>query len=272
MTLTSIIAKRKTMHRELSQQQQRTDELERQALQLESLANLGSAMAMIAHEINNLLTPLSNYAELALQNPEDRVLTERSLRKTASNCRHAGKVMESILSMANASSIERVDTPLLPLVKGVFDCLCRDFNKDCITVEIKVGDDLRVRVVPVQLQQAIMNLVLNAREAMVPKGGNLTIEAQDGADSVVIRIRDTGCGIERAEIGKVFDSFFSTKHKTACGEHSRIAGSACDEQGRSGNGLGLALCRKVVESHNGTITVDSQPGQGTTFTITLPKK
>jgi two-component system NtrC family sensor kinase len=254
MTLTSIIAKRKTMHRQLSQQQQRNNQLEAQTLQLESLANLGSAMAMIAHEINNLLTPLSNYAELALQNPEDRLLAERSLRKTAANCRHAGKVMESILAMANTTSIEKVDTPLLPLIKGVFDCLCRDFSKDCITVEIKVPDDLRVRAVPVQLQQALMNLILNAHEAMLPKGGKVTIEAQDGDAHVVIRIKDTGCGMEQAEIDKVFNSFYSTKRKSG------------------GNGLGLALCKKVIDAHNGTITVDSLPNHGTTFTIHLPLK
>ncbi len=252
--MTSIIAKRKTMHREFSRQQQRNNELETQALQLESLANLGLASAMIAHEINNLLTPLSNYAELALQNPEDRLLAERSLRKTAANCRQAGKIMESILAIANATSIEKVDTPLLPLVKGVFDCLCRDFSKDSITVEIKVPDDLQVRAVPVQLQQTIMNLILNAREAMVPRGGKLSIEAQDGGDNVIIRIRDTGCGIEQAEIAKVFDSSFSTKRNSG------------------GNGFGLALCKKVIDAHNGSITVDSFPNQGTTFTITLPKK
>jgi signal transduction histidine kinase len=162
--------------------------------------------------------------------------------------------MESILAMVNATSIEKVDTSLLPLVKGVFDCLCRDFSKDCITVEIKVPDDLKVRTVPVQLQQAIMNLILNAREAMLPKGGKLTIEAQDGVDNIVIRVKDTGCGIEQAEIGKVFDSFFTTKRKSG------------------GNGLGLALCKKVIDAHNGSITVDSLPRQGTTFTITLPKK
>jgi signal transduction histidine kinase len=259
MTLTSIIAKRKTMHRQLRQQQQRNNQLEAQALQLETLANLGSAMAMIAHEINNLLTPLSNYAELALQNPEDRVLTERSLRKTAVTCRHAGKVMESILAMANAISIEKVDTPLLPLIKGVFDCLCRDFSKDCIAIEIKVPDNLQVRAVPVQLQQTIMNLILNAREAMLPKGGKLTIEAQDGADNVVIRIRDTGCGMEQAEIAKAFEPFFSTKRKNNSAEGS-------------GAGLGLALCKKVIDAHNGSITVDSLPNRGATFTISLPKK
>jgi signal transduction histidine kinase len=251
------------MHRQLSQQQQRNEALEREAVQLEALANLGSATAMIAHEINNLLTPLTNYAELALLNPEDRVLSERALRKTAHNCRHAGKIMESILSVANAGSQEKVETPLLGLVNGAFDCLCRDFHKDGITVEVRIDGDLKVWVVPVQLQQALMNLILNAREAMVPRGGKLTVDAEAGANDIRIRIKDTGCGIEKPDMKKVFDSFFSTKRK----------GLVQTDIGHcSGTGLGLALCKKVVEVHNGSITVDSQPGQGTSFTIVLPKK
>jgi two-component system NtrC family sensor kinase len=264
--LASIIAKRRSLHRQIKEQQEQKETLERQTLQLESLANLGSATAMIAHELNNLLTPLANYAELSMQNPEDRVLTERALRKTAQNCRQAGKVMESILSMANAGQLDKVDTPLLPLVKGVFDCLCRDFNKDSITVDIRVSDDLRVWAVPVQLQQAMMNLILNAREAMLPRGGKLTIEAKENSDDILIKISDTGCGIEQSDIKNVFDSFFSTKNKQGPEQ------SACGEYSRNGTGLGLALCKKVVEHHNGTITVESQPNQGTTFTIVLPKK
>jgi signal transduction histidine kinase len=256
--LTSIIAKRRAVHRQLSEQQQRTEALEQEAVQLEELANLGSATAMIAHEINNLLTPLANYAELALQNPDDKALAERALSKTAQNCRQAGKVMESILAMANAACAEKVQTPLLPLVNGVFDCLCRDFKKDGITVEIRIDNGLQVWAAPVQLQQALMNLILNAREAMIPRGGVLTIEAEERTEDVRIKVRDTGCGIEQSQMKKVFDSFFSTKQR--------------DSSSHSGTGLGLALCRKVIEGHNGTISVDSQPGQGTTFTIVLPKK
>ncbi|MFH1371596.1 MAG: HAMP domain-containing sensor histidine kinase [Planctomycetota bacterium] len=256
--MTSIIAKRQTMHRQLAQQCRQNEMLAREALQLESLANLGSAMAMIAHEINNLLTPLTNYAELSLQNPEDRVLTERVLRKTARNCRQAGKVMEGILALANAGNVEKVETPLLGLVNGVFDCLCRDFKKDGITVEIRVSENLQVWAVPVQLQQAMMNLILNAREAMVPRGGVLTIEAEERSGDIRIHISDTGSGIEPSEMKRVFDKFFSTKQKSG--------------SGRSGNGLGLALCKKVIDGHNGSISVDSQPGKGTTFTIILPKK
>jgi signal transduction histidine kinase len=244
------------VHRQLAQHREQNEALAREALQLESLANLGSAMAMIAHEINNLLTPLTNYAELSLQNPEDRVLTERALRKTARNCRQAGKVMESILAMANAAGSEKVETPLLLLVNGVFDCLCRDFAKDGITVEIRVNENLKVCAVPVQLQQAMMNLILNAREAMIPRGGVLTIEAEGQNDNIRIRISDTGCGIGPSELKKIFDTFFTTKQKSSSSQ--------------SGSGLGLALCKKVVEGHNGSITVDSQPGKGTSFTIILP--
>ncbi len=263
--MTSIIAKRKAVHGQLVQQQRRNEALEKDMVQLEALANLGSATAMIAHEINNLLTPLTNYAELSLKHLDDRELADRTLRRTAKNCRQAGKVMESILSLAKAGCGEKVETLLLPMVNAVFDCLCRDFTKDGITVEILVSEDLRVLASPVHLQQAIMNLVLNAREAMIPHGGKLTISAQANSDGTLIKISDTGCGIEQSEIPRVFDTFFTTKHK-------KIAGSASGEQSRTGTGLGLALCKKVIDAHGGTITVDSHPGKGTTFTISLPKK
>ena len=266
MALTSIIAKRKAVHGQLAQQQQRNEALEKDMVQLEALANLGSATAMIAHEINNLLTPLTNYAELSLKHTDDRELSERTLRRTAKNCRQAGKVMESILSLAKAGCGEKVETPLLPMVNAVFDCLCRDFTKDGVTVEILVSADLQVYASPVQLQQAIMNLILNAREAMLPHGGKLTISAQADNDCFRIKISDTGCGIEQSELSRVFDTFFTTKHKKIPEQ------SACGEQSRTGTGLGLSLCKKVIDAHAGTITVESQPGKGTTFTITLPKK
>jgi signal transduction histidine kinase len=165
--------------------------------------------------------------------------------------------MESILSLAKAGCGEKIETPLLPMVNAAFDCFCRDFTKDKIVVEILVSADLQVYASPVQLQQAIMNLVLNAREAMIPRGGKLTISAQADGNSILIKISDTGCGIEQSELSRVFDTFFSTKHKQASG---------------SGTGLGLSLCKKVIDAHRGTITVDSHPGKGTTFTITMPKK
>ncbi len=254
------------MHGQLVQQQRRNEALEKDMVQLEALANLGSATAMIAHEINNLLTPLTNYAELSLKHTDDRELAERTLRRTAKNCKQAGKVMESILSLAKAGCGEKIEAPLLPMINAVFDCLCRDFTKDGITVEVLVSADLQVYASPVQLQQAIMNLVLNAREAMLPHGGKLTIAAQMDSNGALIKISDTGCGIEQSEMSRVFDTFFTTKHKKIAEQ------STCGEHSRTGTGLGLALCKKVIDAHGGTITVESHPGKGTTFTISLPKK
>jgi signal transduction histidine kinase len=152
------------------------------------------------------------------------------------------------------------------MVNAVFDCLCRDFTKDGITVELLVSEDLQVYASPVQLQQAMMNLVLNAREAMIPHGGKLTISVNADNDGTLIKISDTGCGIEQSEMSRVFDTFFTTKRKKITEQ------SASGEHSRTGTGLGLALCKKVIDAHGGTITVDSQPGKGTSFTITLPKK
>ncbi len=102
-----------------------------------------------------------------------------------------------------------------------------------------------------------MNLILNAREAMLPKGGTLTISARQDAGSLRIEIADTGCGIQRCDLAKIFQPFFSTKTESAQAAHH-------------GAGLGLAFCKRVVEAHSGAISVDSQPGCGTTFRITLP--
>jgi signal transduction histidine kinase len=120
--LTSIIEKRVSLHRDLANQQQQNDALKAQVLQLQSLANIGTAVYMIAHEINNLLTPLANYAALALENPDDKSLTDKALRKTLQNCRRAAKMMESMLAMVNGRRQEKENVPLAALVEDVFAC------------------------------------------------------------------------------------------------------------------------------------------------------
>ena len=215
---------------------------------------------MIAHEINNLLTPLTSYAELAMNNPDDKQLIGKVLQKTVKNCRRASKIMESMLSVANGESQKKQNTPLLSLVEEIFSCLCRDFGKDSITVKIEIPEELTVWAVPVEIQQVLMNLILNARDSMLcgGRGGVLTVGAQAGGDGVQIQVSDTGCGIERGKLRKIFDPFYTTKTDD---KHSDISGS----------GLGLAFCSKVIDSHDGSISVESEPGEGTTFLIILPK-
>ena len=258
--MTSIIAKRHSLHKNLAEKQQENHTLKCQIGQLQALANIGVNTSMIAHEINNLLTPIGSYASLALDNPDDKGLTEKALRKTARNSERAVKIMESILAVADGKRQEKKDTAPAVLVDEIFNCLGRDFTKDGITVDMRIDGDLTVWAVPVEIQQVLMNLILNAREAMLPRGGVLTIEATESCDKVQIKVCDSGCGIEPSDLDKVFEPFFTTKKN----EES--------QRERSGSGLGLAFCKKVIEAHGGCISVESEATKGTIFTITLPQR
>jgi signal transduction histidine kinase len=218
---------------------------------------------MIAHEINNLLTPLANYAALALSNPDDKSLADKALQKTVQNCQRAAKMMESMLVMVNGRQQEKENARLVALVEEVFACLCRDFAKDGITVKIQIPENLTVWAVPIQIQHVLMNLILNARHAMLPRGGVLTIRAKDSDDVTHIEVTDTGSGIEPADMANIFESFYTTK------THEQQARG--DERREIGCGLGLAFCKKIVDAHDGCISVESQPGLGSTFRITLPR-
>ncbi len=257
--MASITGKRLSLHRSLEDQQHQNDALKSRFAQLQHLANMGTASYMIAHEINNLLTPLRNYATLALNNPDDKALAEKALQRVVRNCERASKITESMLAIANGQTQEKKEARLLTLVEEIFTCLCRDFAKDGITVETCIAQDLTVWAVPVQIQQVLMNLILNARDAMLPHGGVLTIKATERSDAVEIEVTDTGDGIEPADLKNIFGSFFTTKTgKNSPSEYS-------------GSGLGLAFCKKIIDGHDGLISVESKVSQGSKFKITLPK-
>jgi len=154
--LASIIDKRLGLHQRLAEQEQENDALKSQNTQLQALANLGSATSMIAHEINNLLTPLATYAALAVRNSEDRQLVDKVLEKTVRNCERASKIMTSMLAVANGQAQDTETVRVGALIDEVFTSLCRDFAKDGITVTTDVPDDLEVPCVPVQIQQMLM--------------------------------------------------------------------------------------------------------------------
>ena len=258
--MTRIIEKRLSLHKNLANQRQQNTTLKLQVSQLQALANIGVTTCMIAHEINNLLTPLANYADLALNNPNDRPLADKALQKTAKNCRRASEIMKTIMAMASGETRQKKSTRLITLIEEVFTSLCRDFAKDGITVEIKVPEDLSVWAIPVEIQQVLMNLILNARNAMLPGGGILTIKTHDTTDAVQIEVCDTGCGIKPANLERIFEPFFTTR----TGQKNPVD--------TSGAGLGLAFCKKVIDSHGGCISVESEPARGSTFKITLPKQ
>jgi signal transduction histidine kinase len=252
--LGKILDKRRSLRSEIELLRRMNKEQEEKINRMQSLANMGLASSMIAHEMNNLLVPVMNYAQLAGSNVNDTKMVNKALQKISDNSHRAGKVIKGILAMANGSSGTRSICRLSELVEQVFDCLARDFNKDGIKVNIDIESSLKVEVERTAFQQVIMNLILNARDAMLGRGGKLTVDAEYDQQNNKLRVSvsDTGKGIQPGDRERIFDLFYSTK----------------DETGRA-RGLGLAFCKRVVEAHNGSIIVSSKIDRGTVFTIII---
>lgn len=256
--MAEILEKRYSLHKNLNSQQLLNDQLKSQIGRLQGLANVGLVSAMIAHEMNNILTPLENYALLAISNPDDKSLAAKALEKTAKNSARAGKILKSMLNIASGRLDDKSEHNLKELIDEIFDCLGRDLSKDKIKLNIQIDGDITVFGQGICIQQVLMNLVLNAREAMVGGGGLLSISAAHTTDIVTIEVGDTGCGVEQENLENIFEPFFTTKTEQS-------------QTSRPGTGLGLAFCRKIVDAHNGKITVQSDPSAGTVFTLTIPK-
>jgi signal transduction histidine kinase len=248
-----------------------TNELEKTQLQLDSvrqqltesqrLATIGTIAAVIAHEFNNLLTPIVSYSQFALQSAEsatpDMELIKKALGKSYNASSKAGKICNSMLSLARGESTFG-QVSVQRLVDEVLMVLARDPQKDGIALRVQVPPDLYVDGDEVQLEQVLLNLLINARQAMLGKGGSLWVKAArtDDAGELRIQVIDTGPGIPEKLLPKIFQPFFTTKGTTKKGE-------------AKGTGLGLAICKEIIEHHHGRIEVQSEVGKGTTFSIYL---
>ncbi len=231
--------------------------LQRQVEQLQRLASLGTVCTMVAHEFNNTLTPIISYCQYAQQRGEDDLM-RTAVDKTLKNARRLSVLCHRVLGMAVDDRMGPTDTAILPLVKDAVDCLGRDLEKDDIRLTIDVAEDLKARTAAGSLQQVLFNLVINARQAMLDKGGRLDVSARPTADgTVTIQVADTGHGMKPEHKEMIFEPFFTTKQHEG-------------RPDRRGIGLGLHICKQLMEEQDGTISVDSTAGRGTTFTLTLP--
>ncbi len=245
------------------QEQRRAEEAQRHSQKLEAVGLLAGG---IAHDFNNLLVGILGYADILAGEAASGSVNEEAARTISQAAHRAADLTRQLLAFARLGSHRQVPVDLHAVVDEVAALLARTFDKT-IQVERRLSA-LQHHVLgdPGQLQQVVLNLAVNARDAM-PAGGTLTLEtavADVGGEGavpelrlgrgrhVVLSVKDTGVGIPRAHLERIFEPFFTTK-----------------EEGR-GTGLGLATAYGIVNGHRGAIRVESEEGVGTCFTVYLP--
>jgi len=234
-----------------------TEQLRQQLLQAQRLSSVGALASSVAHEFNNILTTIINYAKLALRPGTEEAARTQALEKVLKGSQRAAVIVNSMLGFARNQSTHRETADLAALVEEVLVLTDKDLQKHRVQVEVRVHDRPRVEVAAGQIEQVILNLVINARQAM-PQGGRLRVEVRADARTRMaeVRVADTGMGIAPEALRLIFEPFFTTKEP--------------DEHGHGGTGLGLSVCRQIIEQHQGRIRVESVVGQGSTFTVKLP--
>jgi signal transduction histidine kinase len=233
------------------------EQLRQQLLQAQKLSSVGALASSVAHEFNNILTTIINYARLALRSPQDEATRTQALEKILKGSQRAATVINSMLGFARSKSTHREMVDLASLIDEALILTEKDLSKHRVHVEKKFHGRPRASVVPSQIEQVLLNLIINARQAM-PKGGHLRLEARENspAGMVELKVSDTGVGIPPERLRLIFEPFYTTKEP--------------DATGHGGTGLGLSVCRQIIEQHQGRIRVESLVGKGATFTVKLP--
>lgn len=227
--------------------------LEEEVARSRRLASLGSLAAGVAHEIRNPLSSIKGFAtyfrERYRDNPEDRETAEVMIREAD----RLNRVITQLLEFARPLTMDRVPTPLSAVIRHALKMVEGEARKKGVTLETDLSAEIgEVPLDADRMTQVFLNLCLNAIAAM-EAGGVLRVSlARRDERTVRITVADTGIGIPKEDLPRVFDPYFTTRS--------------------SGTGLGLAIVHKIVEAHGGEVRLESEPGRGTTATILLPKK
>ena len=225
-------------------------QIQDQLRKTERIAELGTLASGMAHEIGTPMNVILGRAEYLM----DRVTEEpirKGLQTIITQVERITKVMNQLLAFARRKSPERVPVVLMDIVEDSLELFQERLAKSRVTVELALQDCPRVLADPDQMSQVFINLVMNAVHAM-PDGGTLRIGLAPEQQLVKLTVADTGHGIPRDLVQKIFEPFFTTK-----------------DFGQ-GTGLGLTVVKGIIEEHQGSITVESEEGKGTRFTILLP--
>ena len=243
---------------------ERLAEARQQLLQSDKLASLGRLAAGVAHEINNPLTGVLTYSSFLLKNADDQPELKEDLEVIVRETKRCREIVKGLLDFSRQSASTARPTAVNEIVRNACRIVEHQLSIQKIRIEMKLPEEApMVNADPMQIEQVLVNLLVNAADAIGEAGGTITIEAgmASAADTVNgltspedmarIRVTDTGCGISAEGLNKLFEPFYTTK-------------------GAKGTGLGLSIVWGIIEKHQGRIKVDSIVGRGTTVTVLLP--
>ena len=239
------LEERLEMERKLRQTQE-------QLLQSEKLAAMGRLTSQIAHELNNPLYGIMNTLELMKTEIPPESKRRKILEMALSETVRLSEMLRKMLSFSKPDEEEKQPANLNTILDEILLLHEKQLREHSIRISSSLAEDLgMVKASKNQLRQVFLNIISNARDAM-PEGGTLSVTTRAEGDNVHIDISDTGTGIRKENLNKIFDSFFTTKDNM------------------KDIGLGLSVCYGFIKDHGGDISVKSEWGSGATFTIILP--
>lgn len=259
------VTERKNAEAELMENEAKRHELESQLLQAQKLESLGTLAGGIAHDFNNILGVIMGYSALLKDGSLDDAGARRSTEAIERASERGAGLVSQLLTFARKSETVFASVSVNEIVRDALSLLYETFPRT-IRIESNLNEDIPMVTGDVtQLHQVLMNLCINARDAM-PDGGSVVITTALVADEnvppklnregrsryVALTVRDSGVGMDEETKRQIFDPFFTTK-----------------EAGK-GTGLGLALVYSIASNHGGSVDVESEPGSGTAFTVYLP--
>ncbi|HNJ42791.1 MAG TPA: response regulator, partial [Acidobacteriota bacterium] len=257
-------------HTDITDQKRALDELKKTETQLrhsQRMEAVGRLAGGVAHDFNNLLMVISGYADMVAKKLGKAHALYRFLEEIQQASRSASGVTRQLLAFSRKQDQQLKSLNLTDVVTQLHKLLRRVIGEDIKLVTSLADDTAPVLADPAQIEQVVLNLVVNARDAM-PGGGTLTLQTENvvrtteeqalhftvpPGNYVSLTVTDTGCGMEEATLERIYEPFFTTK------------------EAHKGTGLGLSTVYGIVQQSNGYILVESQPGTGTRFTVLLPQ-
>jgi signal transduction histidine kinase len=237
--------------------EQKVEERTAQLLRAERLAAVGELAAEVAHEINNPLSGLQNFASMIENEPENVTQTKKYAALMLEGLRRVEMIVKRLLTFSRPYTLRMSKNNINTVINNSLEFIEHRIEPCHVRIHKEINESLPPVLIDVDhISMVFINIMVNALESM-PNGGTLTIKTDTckrHEGCVTVYISDTGCGIPDEIMDKIFEPFFTTKNK----------------EGEKGLGMGLAISKRIIEDHHGKITIESKVGEETTFMICLP--